>query len=35
MFVYGAIQQIDKLLVKVRTGTEEKKCIPAEKEQVP
>ena len=23
--VYGAIQQIDKLLVKVRTGTEEKK----------
>ena len=31
--VYGAIQQIDKLLAKVRTGTEEKKPMPAEKEQ--
>ena len=31
--VYGAIQQIDKLLAKIRTGTEEKKPMPAEKEQ--
>ena len=31
--VYGAIQQIDKLLAKVRTGTEEKKPMPVEKEQ--
>ena len=32
--VYGAIQQIDKLLVKVRdSGKEEKKPMPAEKEQ--
>ena len=31
--VYGAIQQIDKLLAKVRTGTEEKKSMPVEKEQ--
>ena len=31
---YGAIQQIDKLLVKVRdSGKEEKKSMPAEKEQ--
>ena len=31
---YGAIQQIDKLLVKVRdSGKEEKKPMPAEKEQ--
>ena len=31
--VYGAILQIDKLLAKIRTGTEEKKPMPAEKEQ--
>ena len=32
--VYGAIQQIDKLLVKVRDSSkEEKKSMPAEKEQ--
>ena len=31
--VYGAIQQIDKLLAKVRTGKEEKKPMPVEKEQ--
>ena len=31
--VYGAIQQIDKLLAKIRTGTEERKPMPAEKEQ--
>ena len=31
--VYGAIQQIDKLLAKVRTGTEEKKPMPPEKEK--
>ena len=31
--VYGAIQQIDKLLAKVRTGTKEKKPMPVEKEQ--
>ena len=31
--VYGAIQQIDKLLAKIRTGTEEKKPMPPEKEQ--
>ena len=31
---YGAIQQIDKLLVKVRDSSkEEKKSMPAEKEQ--
>jgi len=31
--VYGAIQQIDKLLVLVRGGKEEKKPMPAEKEK--
>ena len=31
--VYGAIQQIDKLLAKVNAGKEEKKPMPAEKEQ--
>ena len=31
--VYGAIQQIDKLIVLARGGKEEKKPMPAEKEQ--
>ena len=31
--VYGAIQQIDKLLVIVRGGKDEKKPMPAEKEK--
>ena len=31
--VYGAIQQIDKLLAKINVGKEEKKPMPAEKEQ--
>ena len=28
--VYGAIQQVDKLLAKVRTGKDEKKSMPVE-----
>ena len=31
--VYGAIQQIDKLLVLVRDGKDEKKTMPPEKEK--
>ena len=31
--VYGAIQQIDKLLVLAKGGKKEKKPMPAEKEQ--
>ena len=31
--VYGAIQQIDKLIAKLAPTTEEKKPMPAEKEQ--
>ena len=31
--VYGAIQQIDKLLVIVRGGKDEKKPMPSEKEK--
>ena len=31
--VYGAIQQIDKLLVLVRDGKDEKKPMPPEKEK--
>ena len=31
--VYGAIQQIDKLLVLVRGGKDEKKTMPPEKEK--
>ena len=31
--VYGAIQQIDKLLVKVRESGKDKKTMPKEKEQ--
>ena len=31
--VYGAIQQIDKLLVLVRGGKDEKKPMPSEKEK--
>ena len=31
--VYGAIQQIDKLLVLARGGKDEKKTMPPEKEQ--
>ena len=31
--VYGAIQQIDKLLVLVRGGKDEKKTMPLEKEK--
>ena len=31
--VYGAIQQIDKLLVLVKGGKEEKKSMPPEKEK--
>ena len=31
--VYGAIQQIDKLIAKLAEGKEEKKPMPAEKEQ--
>ena len=32
--VYGAIQQIDKLIVLAKSGKEEKKPMPPEKEQV-
>ena len=31
--VYGAIQQVDKLLAKVRTGKDEKKSMPVEKQE--
>ena len=31
--VYGAIQQIDKLIVLAKSGKEEKKSMPPEKEQ--
>ena len=31
--VYGAIQQIDKLIAKLAPTTEEKKSMPADKEQ--
>jgi len=31
--VYGAIQQIDKLIAKLSEGKEEKKSMPAEKEK--
>ena len=31
--VYGAIQQVDKLIAKLAEGKEEKKPMPAEKEQ--
>ena len=31
--VYGAIQQIDKLIVLAKSGKEEKKPMPPEKEQ--
>ena len=31
--VYGAIQQVDKLLAKVRTGKDEKKSMPIEKQE--
>jgi hypothetical protein len=31
--VYGAIQQIDKLIVLAKSGKEEKKTMPPEKEQ--
>ena len=31
--VYGAIQQVDKLLAKVRTGKYEKKSMPVEKQE--
>ena len=31
--VYGAIQQIDKLIVLVKSGKEEKKPMPPEKEK--
>ena len=31
--LYGAIQQIDRLLEKVRCGKDEKKPMPAEKEK--
>ena len=31
--VYGAIQQIDKLIVLAKSGKEEKKPMPAEKEK--
>ena len=31
--VYGAIQQVDKLLAKVRAGKDEKKSMPVEKQE--
>ena len=31
--VYGAIQQVDKLIAKLAEGKDEKKPMPAEKEQ--
>ena len=31
--VYGAIQQVDKLLAKVRSGKDEKKSMPVEKQE--
>ena len=31
--VYGAIQQIDKLIVQAKSGKEEKKPMPPEKEK--
>ena len=31
--IYGAIQQVDKLLAKVRTGKDEKKSMPVEKQE--